>query len=579
MADVGERAASKSTGLVRLAARSAHNAERDCHRLLVGQYELALPVPITELKSGDPESELSLPVLRLRDWAQFLISKNHTHIMTGLLKPDWKRESAILSAFWRRYELQHPTHPVFQAARDGRLKLSQTFPMVCHGDEGRGRKRQAFLVVNMHSLLGRGLRQKRKKNAPKRYLKMLPNFHGHSLTSRLLLAAMPKTMYTGDNGHVWDSLMELVTSEAEHMYFTGVEDDTFGRGRFNMVLLHICGDWPFLVDSGNLRRSFRNVPKHKTRRSLPIGICHWCSAGQQNWDYEEINSERPAFLSTMFRDEICVDPNDPSPFTRLPHWPGQTGFLFMWDVFHTMHLGVCKQFLGSFLALVSEEQQRGSVDARFEVVTSKYLEWCKNARKRTFVTKLTKEQINWTSTTQFPVGAWHKGAFSTTLMAFAQFLYETEGASWPLHLQKAGAAAVSCNLFLKVQYDGEAWLTATQARKAAMHGLDFLSSYAALAHEAWCSHRCLWIVQPKMHCMHHLSLYLLDGSQKGRTINPICYSTQQDEDFIGRPSRTSRRVTPKAIQSCRRVIERYLQSAYSEWVRVGYIVATPPGQR
>ena len=36
--DVGETAASRSGGLLQLAQRGDSQAERDCHRLMVGQY-------------------------------------------------------------------------------------------------------------------------------------------------------------------------------------------------------------------------------------------------------------------------------------------------------------------------------------------------------------------------------------------------------------------------------------------------------------------------------------------------------------------------------------------------------------
>ena len=102
--DVGAPAASKSGGLLDLARRSENNAERDCARLMVNQFELSLPIPKTTLDTGVPDDDLSVPVLRLRDWVDFLVRGNHTHILVGLKKPNWKREEAILSAFWANFE-------------------------------------------------------------------------------------------------------------------------------------------------------------------------------------------------------------------------------------------------------------------------------------------------------------------------------------------------------------------------------------------------------------------------------------------------------------------------------------------
>lgn len=66
MEDVGAPAASKSGGLLDLARRSENNAERDCARLMVNQFELGLPIPKTKLDTGVPDDDLSVPVVRLR---------------------------------------------------------------------------------------------------------------------------------------------------------------------------------------------------------------------------------------------------------------------------------------------------------------------------------------------------------------------------------------------------------------------------------------------------------------------------------------------------------------------------------
>ena len=53
-------------------------------------------------------------------------------------------------------------------------------------------------------------------------------------------------------------------------------------------------------------------------------------------------------------------------------------------------------------------------------------------------------------------------------------------------------------------------------------------------------------------------------------VNPICYSVQQSEDYIGRNSRTSRKVHP--TQAARRTIERHLVLAYRKYCDAGLLV-------
>ena len=222
VADVGEMSASKSGGLVALSKRNPKNGERDCHRLMTNQCRLALPLQqhYLDLKDGAPQ----IPFLRVRDWMQMMLDHNSSHILCGLIRPDAKRESAIWKAFWNNWERQEPNHPVFARARAGEVELERCVPLLVHGDEGRSKNRLPFLVVNVHSILGRGIDVGLRSAARKRYLKMLPNFTGHSYTNRFLVAALPKSAYTGRNSYVFDVLLETVAAELCHTANVGVKD-------------------------------------------------------------------------------------------------------------------------------------------------------------------------------------------------------------------------------------------------------------------------------------------------------------------------------------------------------------------
>ena len=117
----------------------------------------------------------------------------------------------------------------------------------------------------------------------------------------------------------------------------------------------------------------------------------------------------------------------------------------------------------------------------------------------------------------------------------------------------------------------DVWMQPPAAGAAAEYGLRFLHRYGALPKLAFDSGRTLRVVQPKLHTHHHLSLYLLLGSEKGPVLNPLCFSTQASKNFIGRPSRLARRATAARLRSDR-VIDRYLRSCFHEWVKAGYII-------
>jgi hypothetical protein len=157
-------------------------------------------------------------------------------------------------------------------------------------------------------------------------------------------------------------------------------------------------------------------------------------------------------------------------------------------------------------------------------------------------------------------------------MSWIQWRYEREGHGWSPMLKLARQAAIEGNDFLKTLFNGEAWLTPQEAKKAADLSLGFLRKYSKLARMAWRDSVTLWVLMPKFHSLHHISITLLHGSEKGKILNPLCYGAQADEDFIGRPSRLARRVTANPVMCCSCVIQRYLEASYAEWIKAGYLI-------
>ena len=265
VADVGVSSASRSGGLAELARSKEKNSERDCQRLMVKKYGLALPVQRSVLQTED--TRVKIPILKMEDWADFMLRNNCWHVLCGLVRPDPERERAILASFWSKFRKLSPGHDVFKLESAGRLQLHNTAPVVLHGDEGRGRKHTAYLVVSFRGLLGRGIhtgeREKHQKAVKKPYLKQLCNYRGHSFTSRFMIAGLRKCDYTGDNSNVFSALMSSCAEQAKSVATTGIRDPE-GNKRW-MIMLHITGDWPWLHKSGNFKRSFHNAQKKRDR--------------------------------------------------------------------------------------------------------------------------------------------------------------------------------------------------------------------------------------------------------------------------------------------------------------------------
>ena len=106
------------------------------------------------------------------------------------------------------------------------------------------------------------------------------------------------------------------------------------------------------------------------------------------------------------------------------------------------------------------------------------------------------------------------------------------------------------NQALGTLYRSGFWL---KKQKAAYVGKCF---FAFLGHYSICSNITLrngkrrFAMTPKHHMMAHSAFDLLDLSSKVEWVpNPIAHTNQVQEDFIGKPSRLSRRVSTRSLHS------------------------------
>ena len=527
------------------------------------EFALSLNIRKTELEL---QSNQSVPLLLIRDWFDFFLANSCMHILHGLQESNPSREEDVLDRFWRNFSQLYPTHKVFTEASSKRLNLRRALPLLVHGDEGRGRKNIAHFVLSFHSILGQGF-SKDQTSRKKAWSKNECNFQGHTYVNRFLIATLRKRDYSDDQVGTWAALMQQVAQESRFMWETGVCGKD-GK-RYWGIVINVIGDWPFLHKSAGFSRSFNNIQKRTTVRSEPVGCCHLCRAGQRNIEFEQLATRRPAWVQTMFLQDPFVEP---SVFVaHLLHEPTKGAALFAFDWFHTMHLGVIRNFLGAILALMSQEEPQSCVNGRFQALSDKYKVWCHRFSRRAFVSKLTKEMIGWETLGKFPSGTWHKGALSTTLMEFIEHRFANETFTHPL-LSLASEACTAVQSCSRTLYRSGVWLEPAKAKLVSELGFKFLRRYSELATLAKTRGECLFVYQPKIHILHHFMVDLMESSSRNvASMNPLARSCQQSEDFIGRPARLSRRVTAQR-PILHRVMDRYQQSAYDKFIAARYLI-------
>lgn len=570
VADIGEVAASSSGGLLRFAGLNESNAERDAHRCFA-QLGLRLPIPLIHINL---EKNDSVKGLQLQDWARFLLDRNCWHILSGLMNPNPDREKAIWCSFWARYRETNPNHEVFSLFDRGILKPECTAAMTYHGDEGRGRKKQAFFVTSFKSVLGRGLQPatgaQKRDQLPKQYLKQRCNYVGHVYSTHFLSAVLPKHLYRKNDEAVQD-IFEFGAASADYMSKHGVQDTRTGEN-FWMVLIGVTGDWQFLAKCGLLSRTYYSTEKNLRGRAQadPRGVCHLCLAGKRDFPMEELSSRNPRWLQTCFQESgFKTQP----PFSRVLWNPSQAEALYHFDVWHGFHVGVGKTFISSTLALISDLFPGSSIDVRFENLSSDYLAWCKREGQTAFLSYISKDTILWKSRNETPSALWSKGAATTVLMKWLEAWNSTADLSGDVLYEKQAKACHLINSFFSALYEEDVWIAGETAMYLGDAGLQFLRIYDHLAKISYNQGRSLYPFMPKHHLLHHIFLQDLwiAGKSQRWVINPLCWGTQQAEDFIGKASRTSRRVHPSKV--CERTILRYLTKAFAEWRKLKYIIS------
>ena len=572
--DIGLEKARGLGGLLPLAKLSEDHSERGSHSLFSKKLGLALPIPLTELPTSCKDGTVPPNIQRISiiDWVKFFLQYNHWHVFAGLRRPDKIREKKIWSAWWERYRIHDPSHPIFEAADNGKVDLCRTAAVVLHGDEGRGRRRQAFFVLSFHSVLGRGTTDSlgskannvlhtSTKKVRKPYLKMNLNFKGHSYTTRFVTGVLPRGRYGDGDKHFID-LLSAAYDDFKFLQTAGLVDRQ-GNQHW-LCCLKTIGDWPFLAKAGCLQRTYANATKSISQEAS--GMCHLCEAGLDHAPFEQIGTRRPTWLRTL---------NASSPFRS---WPPAVRIIDKWDrlaehfafdIFHTFHLGVGKYFVGSVLAILSNFES-GNVERRFQQLTAKFREWCRRTGHTMIVAKLTKDLITWEATTDYPFGSWFKADLTTTLLEWIESL---EGSlTDPLFL--LAIDATKCiNRFFRILYSEGVWLAVETAAQTGQLASKFLRRYEQLAVQAYSDEITLFSLPPKLHPLHHFATQLLASARAGQlALNPLAYSTQMSEDLVGRPSRLSRRVGSRLVIS--RTLQRYLKASYAQWVCAGLIIET-----
>ena len=165
---------------------------------------------------------------------------------------------------------------------------------------------------------------------------------------------------------------------------------------------------------------------------------------------------------------------------------------------------------------------------------------------------------------------WFKGDDTRTLCSYLAEKFNQLLVAHPwahdhiAYLASIHKALVASNLFLGTLYRAGLWLTNTQRKRIIDALEDLLKSFDSCASYAYHLGWVRFKYQPKFHLIAEMRFSLMTDAVTGcSSLNPLCWSCQMDEDFIGRISTQSRKVSSRTLHL--KVCQRYKISLAAAW--------------
>ena len=454
------------------------------------------------------------------------------------------------------------------------IDYTHLLPFYVHGDGGRTYKKDPLMVLSFYNALGEGTAKNpvqlraapgghglKRRRTDGVSLEPGVNLLGNTLANRFLFTAMKSEHYKG-KPHRFQSLMEHFAHSLSELWTQGFN---FNGETWRVAILGVCGDAPFLRECGNHTRSFSNISKSATSNAAMKGCCWLCAAGKTGGPvFEDVRVTAAAWVHTCARNnELPWDV--PSPLLSfLPTDDSDLAGFYKPDLFHVWHAGVGKDFVGSSLIyLMKKIIPHRKIGDSLADLNTELKNWRQTSKEHLHFGKFSFDLLGFKSARTYPVGHWSKNMDTATLTKFVEDLC-VRGLSMQNDDEMMHAMLESCSAiahFMHVLFSSGFYLNESEGWQLIQSGQAVLSGYVKLAKLSYNNGLCLFKMKPKIHSLAHIVRTAYLQYQAGSfCINPIAESTFMCEDFVGRISRLSRRVSAK--QHGKNFFYRYMVAAH-----------------
>lgn len=508
-------------------------------------------MPLSHHRCEENGNVALLPYLKPSDMFTYLL-EHFPWLCLGGLNPGNEAQK-LLRTFWKLYKVEHPSHQLFQDTSLNESDLGFVIPLIMHGDGGRTLKKQPLECISLQPALGLDTNtsplvctcSEKETYSAKDFedpMAQRLNAKNHSYLTHFCAAAFPSKEYRSTPGLLL-SILRCICEDLALLCAEGVQRP---EGRYRFATIGFKGDLEYISKCGMLSRSYQNVGHVNS-----IPCCSECLAGSAACPFEDFTAG-----AQWKRTVNCDVPWErPPPFTALAFERWDTGNASMWfrrDIFHIFRLGIARNFIGSTIVLLCNEghfDTPGSsraIDKRLLAAWANFSLWCHVQRERPAgFRSFSKEKLHMPTKASFPyIGC--KGSDSILLLRWLKFFAGLTLCSYPGdNILTLVLRACEAGLGMQKIHKHGIWMKKQCRFNLRRNVKQFLYLYAKLAQVALNKRWTLFGMVPKAHSLDHFAHDIDTLKQSEFGLNPALWDCSMAEDFVGRLSRQSRRVSAK----------------------------------
>ena len=390
------------------------------------------------------------------------------------------------------------------------------------------------------------------------------NGKGTTFMTRFLCTAIPSKVFRSHPQCV-DAFLVCLQQELTSLFESGL-------GGYRLAIVGVKGDFEFHLECANYTRSYQNVGRVHSH-----AFCPECSAGEAGVEGFDM-SDPPNWAATAY----SLDPWETLPaLSRIPFAQSKPATLYRRDAFHTLKYGMLKDFVASTIIWLAQmgywdyDGDSKNLDSRLERAHAQYKLYCLASGKSSNLRKFSRNNFHRVKAKQFPYLP-GKGADTIICCLFIEFFTRLRlhhGLRDQAHRNILAAmleTAQGALNFVGIYHSHDLFMPRSCAMMQLKCGRRLLKGYSWLAAQALGESKKLYAMKPKVHYFAHF-LHDLKGQLDRNDTDILNYcaifNCESNEDWIGRVSRLSRRVSAKLAG--RRTIEHYLLACKLLFKRTG----------